>query len=137
MMNREDIIGGLQFTAGMVTFNPLNGETITPEELNEQDKLTYDACMGAIDLLKAQEPRVMTLEEVSTLPIDTPVFIEEINDECGWNVFYGIDEEKDVCFCGFKASADYYDLEEYGMSWRCWSSRPTDEQREETKWDDE
>ena len=56
MMNREDIIGGLQFTAGMVTFNPLDGETITPEELNEQDKLTYDACMGAIDLLKAQEP---------------------------------------------------------------------------------
>lgn len=56
MMNRENIIDGLRFTAGMVTFNPLDGETITPEELNEQDKLTYDACMGAIDLLKAQEP---------------------------------------------------------------------------------
>ena len=88
----------------------------------------------AITLLKAQEPRVLTLEELSTLPIDTPVFIEEINDECGWNVFYGIDEEKDVCFCGFRASADYYDLEEYGMSWRCWTSRPMDKQREETPW---
>lgn len=92
--------------------------------------LAYDA----LELLKAQEPRVMTLEEVSTLPIDTPVFIEEINDECGWNVFYGIDEEKDVCFCGFKASADYYDLEEYSMSWRCWTSRPSDSERGDTPW---
>ncbi|MBR3020416.1 MAG: hypothetical protein IKH57_25690 [Clostridia bacterium] len=57
MMCRDDIIGGLQFTAGMVTFNPLDGEAIAPEDLNEQDKLTYDACMGAIDLLKAQEPQ--------------------------------------------------------------------------------
>ena len=92
------------------------------------------AIEDAIGLLKAQEPMVITLEELSTLPIDTPVFIEEINDECGWNVFYGIDEEKDVCFCGFRASADYYDLEEYGMSWRCWTLRPTDEQRNEVKW---
>ena len=39
MMCRDDIIGGLQFTAGMVTFNPLDGEAIAPEDLNEQDKL--------------------------------------------------------------------------------------------------
>jgi len=84
--------------------------------------------------VKAQEPRVMTWEELSALPFDTPVFIEENNGECGWNVFCGIEEENDVCFCGFKASADYYDLEEYGESWRCWTSRPTDEQRENTPW---
>lgn len=89
----------------------------------------------ALELLKAQEPMVMTLEELSALPFDTPVVIEEINDECGWNVFYGIDEENDVCFCGFKASADYYDLEEYGESWRCWTSRPTDKQRKAVKWE--
>lgn len=76
----------------------------------------------------------MTLDELSALPLDTPVFIEESNSECGWNIFYGIDEENDVCFCGFRASADYYRLEEYGDSWRCWTSRPTDEQRENTSW---
>lgn len=91
--------------------------------------------MDALTMLKAQEPRVITLEELSALPIDTPVFIEENNDECGWNVFYGIDEEKDVCFCGFRASADYYDLEEYGESWRCWTSRSTNEQREAAPWE--
>ena len=88
----------------------------------------------AISLLKAQKARVMTMEELSALPIDTPVFIEENNGECGWNVFYGIDEEKDVCFCGFRASADYYSLEEYGESWRCWNVRPTDEQRKAVPW---
>ena len=86
----------------------------------------------ALTLLEAQKPRMMTLDELSALPLDTPVFIEESNGECGWNVFYGIDEENDVCFCGFRASADYYRLEEYGDSWRCWTARPTDEQRENT-----
>lgn len=85
--------------------------------------------------VKAQEPRVMTREELFALPIDTPVFIEESNGECGWNVFYGIDEENDVCFCGFKASADYYSLEEYGESWRCWTSRPSDSERKNTPWE--
>jgi len=87
----------------------------------------------ALELLKSQVPRVMTLDELSALPLDIPVFIEESNGECGWNVFYGIDGENEVCFCGFKASADYYRLEEYGDSWRCWTARPTDEQREATK----
>ena len=90
----------------------------------------------AITLLKAHEPMVMTLEELLNLPKDTPVFIEENNGECGWNVYYGIDEENDVCFCGFKASADYYDTESYGEFWRCWTSRPTDEQREAMSWND-
>ena len=90
----------------------------------------------AITLLKAHEPMVMTLEELLNLPKDTPVFIVENNGECGWNVYYGIDEENDVCFCGFKASADYYDTESYGEFWRCWTSRPTDEQREAMSWND-
>lgn len=99
----------------------------------------YNECVemmlkDALALLKAQKPRAMTWEELSALPFDTPVVIEENNDECGWNVFCGIEEESDVCFCGFKATADYYDLEEYGESWRCWTSRPTDEQREATPW---
>ena len=101
----------------------------------------YNECVemmlkDALSLLKAQEPRVMAWEELSALSFDTPVFIEENSGECGWNVFCYIDEENDVCFCGFKASADYYDLEEYGESWRCWTSRPTDEQRKAVKWDE-
>ena len=50
------IIDGLYFTIGMILFNPLTGESRTPDQLNEDDRTTYDACMGAIALLKAQEP---------------------------------------------------------------------------------
>ena len=50
------IIDGLYFTIGMMLFNPLTGESKTPDQLNEDDRTTYDACMGAIALLRMQEP---------------------------------------------------------------------------------
>ena len=108
-------------------------ELIKEAQQNPEWKAEQALRCAKKELLKAQRPRVMTLDELSALSLDTPVFIEESNGECGWNVFYGIDEENDVCFCGFRASADYYRLEEYGDSWRCWTARPTDEQREKAK----
>ena len=54
-MTIKKIIDGLYFTVGMILFNPLTGGGKTPEELNEDDRTTYDACMGAIESLKAQE----------------------------------------------------------------------------------
>lgn len=55
MIDRETVITGLEFTKAMITFNPQTGEDIEPENLNEADKTTYDACIGAIALLKEQE----------------------------------------------------------------------------------
>lgn len=55
-MNIKKVIDGLYFTVGMMLFNPATGVSKTPDELNEDDRYTYDACMGAIELLKAQEP---------------------------------------------------------------------------------
>lgn len=55
-MDREKVIKGLEFTKAMITFNPSTGEDIEPENLNEANKTTYDACVGAIALLKEQEP---------------------------------------------------------------------------------
>lgn len=62
-MTIKKIIDGLYFTIGMMLFNPLTGESKTPEELNEDDRTTYDACMGAIELLKE-------LEHADFIPID-------------------------------------------------------------------
>ena len=56
-MTTKKIIDGLYFTVGMMLFNPATGEAKIPDELNEDDRYTYDACMGAIELLKAQEPQ--------------------------------------------------------------------------------
>lgn len=54
-MDREKVIEGLEFTKAMITFNPSTGEDIEPGNLNEEDKTSYDACVGAIALLKEQE----------------------------------------------------------------------------------
>lgn len=55
MPDREKVIEGLKFTKAMITFNPSTGEDIEPGNLNEADKTSYDACVGAITLLKEQE----------------------------------------------------------------------------------
>jgi len=54
-MTVKKTIDGLYYTIGMMLFNPLTGETKTPDSLNEDDKTTYDACKSAIELLKPQE----------------------------------------------------------------------------------
>lgn len=56
MHNIDEIIYGLKFTKAMITFNPSTGEDIAPEDLNEDNKITYNACVGAIALLKEREP---------------------------------------------------------------------------------
>lgn len=53
-MDREKVIKGLEFTKAMMTFNPSTGDNIEPRNLNEANKTTYDACVGAIALLKEQ-----------------------------------------------------------------------------------
>ena len=57
MADIEKVIKGLEFTKAMITFNPSTGEDIEPENLNEADKTTYDACVDAIALLKEQEAK--------------------------------------------------------------------------------
>lgn len=53
-MTREEIISGLKFTVEMFLLDPITGETIT-EPRNDMDKITIDACKGAIELLE-QKP---------------------------------------------------------------------------------
>ena len=55
MPDREKVLGGLEFIKAMITFDPSTGEDIDPETLNDANKTSYDACVGAIALLKEQE----------------------------------------------------------------------------------
>ena len=63
-MDRGKVIKGLEFTKAMITFNPSTGEDIEPENLNEADKTSYDACVGAIALLKGQEKALYELGQL-------------------------------------------------------------------------
>ena len=58
MIDINEVIYGLEFTKAMITFNPSTGEDIEPENLNEDNKITYNACVGAIALLKKQDEEV-------------------------------------------------------------------------------
>lgn len=89
----------------------------------------------ALSLLQAQEPRVMTLEEVEVLPYGYVLIETDKKDSLHW-----VDA---LLFCkNTNFSFDFITLEgrarllgtDYNMEWRCWTSRPTDEQREATPW---
>ena len=89
-------------------------------------------------MLKAQVPRVMTLKEV--LDNSEVVYLEKIC--CSKTFYLGayiIDHgESTTVFCSMANQVDdrrdeYWD--DYGKAWRCWTSRPTDEQREAISWE--
>lgn len=88
----------------------------------------------ALELLKAQEPRVMTLEEVTEDCPDVVWFddrhfvrafaaLQKNENYHGWVKFIWRD--------GFER---HDHIDGYGKEWRCWTSKPTDEQRMATPW---
>ena len=93
----------------------------------------------ALALLKAQEPRVMTVEEVRCA-----------NEESMWFESKGTFRGQKGCWVLSKGVSPSYvirlipaigkddtelSLAVYGKVWRCWTSRPTDEQRKAVNWE--
>ena len=61
-MDREKVISGLKYTTEMFLFDPATGYTKDPDDLNAADRITFDACIGAIALLKEQQERIEHLQ---------------------------------------------------------------------------
>lgn len=98
----------------------------------------YNECVelllkDALSLLKAQEPRVMTLEEVKTIPYDADIWIETEYYVGKITIFAATINTKGLRGVMVYGSHKTYDYEAYNKLWRCWTSRPTDEQREAVK----
>ena len=97
-----------------------------------RDELMYDA----LALLKAQEPRVVKISEL-TSGEPMLVWLEDIDKK---ETVAGMIFDYVPGRLGFKltdiASMDriYPRIEEYMTRWRCWTSRPSDEVREATPW---
>ena len=96
--------------------------------------------LHAIALLKAQEPRVMTLEEVQQ---------HNNQDGCVWfeqptynavAAFVRKDEfEIEVIspyILGEPINHGYWLSSNYNVTWRCWTSRPDQATREAAPWED-
>ena len=95
-------------------------------EYSKREEWCIEECAkDALALLKAQEPRVMTLEEYNAwtdIPFTErdPVFREERT-------------ERGTVTCWVNTTV--CSLREYGQNNRCWTSRPTEEQRRAEPWE--
>jgi len=87
----------------------------------------------ALALLKAQEPRVMTLEEVKSLERDTVVWYEHtgVNKQRPRIV----DQVYDSGIIFTDGWHWQFNADAYGKKFRLWASRPTEAEREAVKWE--
>lgn len=93
----------------------------------------------AVKLLKEQEPRVMDADEI-VLSADPSkwLWVEIKGDYCAEAFKAGKTISGLIAFDSETPCAFLYceRPDEYGKTWRCWTSRPTDAQREAVKWND-
>ena len=91
----------------------------------------------ALALLKAQEPRVMTLGDLrdigSVWELNTPPYLwMEINPSYRWTRGFWVAWRE--IYDMIDGLHPTYDADNYGKTWRCWTSRPDEKRREETPW---
>ena len=100
----------------------------------------------AHEMLKAREPRVMTLEEVCNLKYDDVVYYQGINTNSVESaiVLHGekmvpevntrVVQFRHADGTGGWNGINNADLNGYGKKWWCWTAKPTPEQMRNTPW---
>ena len=93
----------------------------------------------ALHLLKAQEARVMTICEIQSF--DGAVYVDEPNKPVCLKMLYCYEVGQRTYGHGYTfvdSDGDkvFYSAQGFGTKWRCWTARPTDEQRKAVKWDE-
>lgn len=96
------------------------------------------AMSDALELLKEQEPRVMTLDEVKSMADGGTAYWIEFDGKCYPAMVVDDKPEVTVSFAvvlknGYSPIGNFK-VKEYGNWWRCWNIRPTEEHREAVKW---
>ena len=145
---REKVIRGLEChaTKGFVACQdcPYYPDELIYEDDDDtegticEEKLAADA----IALLREQEPRVLEYPEIEKYPL---VFLEDNDKEDvipalflqynGWNAEFAV-QAPDECVDTIIRSSIVIAVEGmYGITWRAWTARPTDEQRKAAKWE--
>lgn len=85
---------------------------------------------------KAQEPRVLTLDELQELQQQDVVWLEDVDKEAIIPGIVVTAYKKEWQFATFIGYSGLFCVScvDYGKRWRCWTYRPTDAQMEETPW---
>ena len=129
---REKVIKGLECCAAMSGDEcrecPYSKECLDADLPYGMPHLAAEA----LALLKAQEPRVMEFDDVVG---GDECWLEAVNGACGYADCYACTGtgEVQVFRCKYD-NPQYIISRDYLKTWRCWTSRPTDEQREAVPW---
>lgn len=150
MVDIDNVVKAIELCVSLISLSDItfNGEVEICPHSECPYFTTYGAgkcitamCKDAADLLKAQEPRVMTLEEArNALHNEIVVWVEVKSDElygllCGVRMngrSYFYMQNDDVL-----GVTDFDNIEysaAYGKLIRLWTSQPTDAQMRETPW---
>jgi len=107
-MTIEEIIDGLQFTIDMFLFNPSTGEIQPKHLLNEDSRLTVDACEGAIDTMRKYQQLQADYE--ARLKADMVAMLEGIRFLAEENIenIYKKDEDNILMLAQHNAFADCF-----------------------------
>lgn len=139
MIDCEKVVGNLQILRTWCAVNPRHGMGLDSGECEKAVGWLDDA----LALLKAYQPRVLTLDEIEDGEsywfegesywcsdgkefVTRPVICVHRED----------DAQKPYITFVWQFGTFSWELEDYGKTWRCWTSRPTDEQRKAVKWDE-
>jgi hypothetical protein len=132
MPDGEKVVSKLQILRTWCAVNPDYDTGLSAEDCVKAVGWLDDA----IALLKAQEPRVMTMKEVLATEV---VYAEDIDKAEIIPVLVSRRAHDRIVLVrahlmGGPSHVIYPLICEYGKRWRCWTSRPTDEQREKEPW---
>lgn len=100
------------------------------------DCVSVQALHEAVTLLKAQVPRVLTLEEACVQDVCWLEWRKRGRKPVACRVIMRKDYAGQPlpCVYRFFEEPTGYSKKNYGKDWRCWTQRPTDEQRRATPW---
>ena len=135
MANREDVLKGLKCWTGKLTnCDNCVYDTIIEETGHKRCSL-IQIYKDAISLL---EPRLLTINEVQDNKI---VYVESRGRDSKLTYYHGpaLKDDFDKYFAyivyGEDDKSDYR-WSEYGKTWRCWNSEPTEKKMNEAPWND-
>ena len=100
--------------------------------------LVQEKSAEIIDILNAQEPRLLAFEELRAISGTPSTVYVERRTKTHYNETAFVSVEKvygeNVIFHGQK-SIFGHSKNDYGKEWRCWTSRPARSQMEAVKWE--
>lgn len=139
----EKVIKALQLTKS----NPVEGWDYRGEGFDGAMVHTSTALIdAAIDLIRdcfrriteleaMQTARLMTLEEVHEMSWDYCYLEEEVIKDKVLKMYCGAYRVKCITWPSIASCVLTFGDGAYGKRWRCWTQRPTNEQRKAVRWD--